>query len=139
MPAAAAPHSRSQTGASAVEMALILPLLLTLVFAVFDYSRFFFLRATVTAAVADAARIATLPGSTDAMIASAVAAALTDPVNEASAQVPSVSVSPGQRPAGTQVTVTASLPFSPVILPQYLGTTLFPPFINASATMVVEP
>ncbi|KHK03368.1 TadE/TadG family type IV pilus assembly protein [Desulfovibrio sp. TomC] len=131
--------AKNQTGASAVEMALILPLLLTLVFAIIDYSRFFFVRFTVTAAVADAARIAVLPGTTDAMIAAVVSAALTDPISQGADQPPSVDVTPNQRVAGTPVTVTASLPFSPLILPQFLGITLFPQSIRASATMVVEP
>ena len=130
---------QDQRGASAVEMALILPLLLTLVFAVVDYSRFFFIRSTVTAAVADAARLAVLPGTTDAMIAAAVAQDLLDPLNQAAGQIPNVTVTPAQRNAGQPVTVTASLPFSPLILPQFLGMPLFPQRINAAATMVVEP
>ena len=130
---------QDQRGASAVEMALILPLLLTLVFAVIDYSRFFFIRSTVTAAVADATRLAVLPGTTDAMIAAAITQSLVDPVNQAAGQAPNVSVTPAQRNAGQPVTVTASLPFSPLILPQFLGKTLFPQNINAAATMVVEP
>ena len=131
--------SPDQRGASAVEMALILPLLLTVVFAIIDYSRFFFLRSTVTAAVADATRLAVLPGTTDAMIAAAVTQALLDPLNQATGQTPSVSVTPSQRSAGQPVTVTANLPFSPLILPQFLGMSLFPQNINAAATMVVEP
>lgn len=130
---------QDQRGASAVEMALILPLLLTLVFAVIDYSRFFFIRSTVTAAVADAARLAVLPGTTDAMIAAAVAQDLLDPLNQAAGQLPNVTVAPAQRNAGQPVTVSANLPFSPLILPQFLGITLFPSSINAAATMVVEP
>jgi Flp pilus assembly protein TadG len=133
------PTAKNQCGASAVEMALILPLLLTLVFAIIDYSRFFFVRATVTAAVADAARIAVLPGATDAMIAASIAAALLDPISQDGGQAASVSVNPAQRSAGMPVTVTASLPFSPLILPRFLGIPLFPETINAAATMVVEP
>jgi|GEM_PF-2151888 len=135
----AASPSHAQTGASVVEMALLLPVLLALVFAVVDYSRFFFLRATVTAAVADAARVAVLPETTDAMIADSVAASLSDPLNQSSGETAVVTVTPGQRTAGNPVTVTAVLPFSPIILPQFLGTALFPQSITASATMVVEP
>lgn len=131
--------SLSQRGASAVEMALVLPLLLTVVFAIIDYSRMFFIRSTVTAAVADATRLAVLPGTTDAMIAAAITQALRDPINQAAGQPPNVTVTPAQRSAGQPVTVTASLPFSPLILPQFLGMTLFPQNIHAAATMVVEP
>lgn len=122
-----------------MEMALLLPLLLTLVFAIIDYSRFFFLRSTVTAAVADAARIAALPGTTDAMVSTSIAASLDDPINQASGQTATVTVTPDQRVAGAPVTVTAVLPFSPLILPQFLGASLFPQNISASATLVVEP
>ena len=122
-----------------MEMALILPLLLTLVFAIIDYSRFFFIRSTVTAAVADATRLAVLPGTTDAMIAAAIAQDLLDPLNRAAGQTPEISVTPGQRTAGQPVTVSARLPFSPLIFPQFLGIPLFPENINAAATMVVEP
>jgi hypothetical protein len=73
------------------------------------------------------------------MIATAVYGALLDPISQASNQTASVTVTPDQRLAGTPVTVTASLAFSPLILPQYMGITLFPQHISASATMVVEP
>ena len=137
MPTAA--RFQDQTGASAVEMALALPLLLTLVFAVVDYSRYFYLRASVTAAVADAARTAVMPGATDAMIVASVNAGVSDPIYQAAGETVAVAVSPAQRVAGAPVTVTATLPFAPLILPRYLGTTLFPQTVSASATMVVEP
>ena len=135
----AATTFQDQTGASAIEMALVLPLLLTLVFAVIDYSRFFYLRATVTAAVADGARVASMPGTTDAMVVASVNGSVSDPIYQAAGQTVAVTISPAERVAGAPVTVTAVLPFSPLILPQFLGTTLFPQTVNASATMVVEP
>ena len=97
------------------------------------------LRSTVTAAVADAARLAVLPGTTDAMVSAAITQALLDPINQAAGETPQISVTPAERSAGQPVTVTARLPFSPLILPQFLGLALFPQNINASATMVVEP
>ena len=137
MPAAS--RLQDQTGASAVEMALALPLLLTLVFAVIDYSRFFYLRATVTAAAADGARVAVMPGATDAMVVASVNNSVNDPIYQAAGQTIEVAVTPAQRVAGSPVTVTATLPFSPLILPQYLGTPLFPQTVAAAATMVGEP
>lgn len=137
MPAAARPND--QAGASAIEMALILPLLLTLVFAIIDYSRFFYLRASLSSAVADGARVAVLPGATAAMVNASVASSLSDPVYQGAGQTASVTVTPSPPVANQPVTVAATLPFSPLILPQYLGTSLFPASINASATMVVEP
>ena len=137
MPTAA--RLKDQTGASAVEMALILPLLLTLVFAIIDYSRFFYLRASLAAAVADGARVAVLPGATAAMVNASVAGSLSDPIYQGAGQTAVVSVTPSPPVANQPVTVSATLPFSPLILPHYLGTTLFPQSINTSATMVVEP
>lgn len=135
----AAARSHDQTGASAIEMALILPLLLTFVFAIIDYSRFFYLRASVTAAVADGARVAVMPGATDAMVNSSVTGSLSDPIYQGAGQTAVVTVSPALRTAGAPVTVTAVLPFSPLILPHFATGTLFPENISASATMVVEP
>ncbi len=137
MPAAARPND--QSGASAIEMALILPLLLTLVFAIIDYSRFFYLRASLSSAVADGARVAVLPGATAAMVNASVASSLSDPIYQGAGQTASVTVTPSPPVPNQPVTVAATLPFSPLILPQYLGTSLFPASINASATMVVEP
>lgn len=47
---ASTPHAQPQAGAGAVEMALLLPLLPALVFAVIDSSRFFSRRASATMA-----------------------------------------------------------------------------------------
>ncbi len=132
-------NKRDQAGASAVEMALLLPVLLTIVFAVIDYGRFFYLRTSLTAAVADAARIATMPGATDAAVQASVAGALDLPINQGAGGSATVSVSPSVRVAGSPVTVSAVLPFEPLILPRFLGQTLFPEAVTASATMVVEP
>jgi hypothetical protein len=82
-----------QTGAAVVEMALLLPLLLTVVFGIIDYGRVLFIRAARTAAVA----------------------------------------------AAPPAAVSATLPFTPLVLPQTLGIPLFPQNVAASAAMTVEP
>ena len=42
-------------------------------------------------------------------------------------------------PREPMVTVSLSYPFEPLILPQFVGQTLFPPAIKAGASAVVEP
>lgn len=128
-----------QTGAAVVEMALLLPLLLTVVFGIIDYGRFFFIRAAVTAAVADAARTAVLPAATDEQVTHIVENALLDPVSSRAGGQVAVTVDPQVRTPGTTVTVSATLPFTPLVLPQTLGIPLFPQNVAASAAMTVEP
>ena len=129
----------SQRGASVVEMALLLPVLLTVVFGIVDYGRFFFIRSAVTAAVADAARTAVLPATTTEEITQVVEEALAGPFTRESAENAMISVVPEMRFPGGTVTVTASLPFQALVLPGFLGTRLFPQNVTASATTTTEP
>ncbi|WP_438266340.1 TadE family protein [Desulfolutivibrio sulfoxidireducens] len=122
-----------------MEMALLLPVFLTVVFGIIDYGRFFFIRAAVTAAVADAARTAVLPAATDEQITRIVETALRDPITTGTGGQVAVSVAPETRTPGTVVTVTATMPFTPLVLPGFLGTQLFPQNVAASAAMTVEP
>ena len=132
-------HIHRQSGASVVEMALLLPVLLTVVFGIVDYGRFFFIRSAVTAAVADAARMAVLPTTTTEEITQAVEEALAGPFTRESGENALISVSPDLRLPGDTVTVTASLPFQALVLPGFLGTRLFPQNVTASATTTMEP
>ncbi len=50
-----------------------------------------------------------------------------------------MTITPVARTAGDVVTVRLSYPFEPLILPQFVGQTLFPPAITAGASAVVEP
>ncbi|NMC49141.1 MAG: pilus assembly protein [Desulfovibrio sp.] len=128
-----------QRGASVVEMALLLPIFLTVVFGIIDYGRFFFVRASVTAAVADGARTAVLPAATNEEVTRIVENAVSDPISTGTGAQVAVSVAPETRNPGDEVTVSASMPFTPLILPSYLGVQLFPNNISASATMTMEP
>ncbi len=129
----------SRRGAAVVEMALLLPVLLTVVFGIVDYGRFFFIRSAVTAAVADAARMAVLPAVTTEEITQAVGEDLAGPITHDSGGNALISVVPEVRLPGDTVTVTATLPFQALILPAFLGTRLFPQIVTASATMTMEP
>jgi len=59
-------------GAAVVEMAVVLPLLLTLVFGIIQYGYIFMVRQSLTHAANEACRVASLPGSTDADILGSV-------------------------------------------------------------------
>ncbi len=122
-----------------VEMALLLPVFLTVVFGIIDYGRFFFVRASVTAAVADGARAAILPAAADEEITRIVENAVSDPISTGTGAQVEVTVDPTTRNPGDAVTVSATMPFTPLILPRYLGVQLFPNNISASATMTMEP
>lgn len=129
-----------QSGSGAVEMALLLPVVLLVFFAIIDFSRFFFLRASLTAAVSDAARLASLPAAADADIKALITASLADPVSQGGdAASVTVTITPEARQAGEPVTVAADLPYRPMLLPGLMGVSIFPDTITASATTVVEP
>ncbi len=136
--------TQGQRGASAVEMALLLPVLLLVLFAIFEYGRFFYLQSMAASVAASAVRVASLPGATDAAIAAAVTGELNNgsdgnPPGFSLGVTPSISISPAERTAGEPVTVSFSYPFSPLILPQFVGSTLFPASIAAGASAMVEP
>lgn len=129
-----------QSGSGAVEMALLFPVVLLIFFAIIDFSRFFFLRASLTSAVSDAARVASLPNATDAAIKAVITAALADPVSQGgNATEVDVTITPAVRQTGAPVTVAADLPYSPMLLPRLMGRSIFPNTITAAATTVVEP
>jgi Flp pilus assembly protein TadG len=133
------PCEHRQRGAAVVEMALLLPVFLTIVFAVVDYGRFFFIRSAVTAAVADAARTALLPAATTEAITLVVQDALDDRISRRAGGDLTVNVTPETRLPGGQVTVSADLPFTSLILPDFLGARLFPQAVTAAATVTMEP
>lgn len=133
-------RTREQGGSGVAEMALLLPVVLLVFFGIIDFSRFFYLRNCLTAAVSDAARVATLPGSADSDIKVVITTALADPVSlGADGTGVTVTVTPATRLAGKPVTVTAGLPYSPLFLPRLMGGSVFPDTITATATTEVEP
>ncbi|UJX42165.1 pilus assembly protein [Desulfovibrio sp. JY] len=137
-------RQHNQHGASAVEMALLLPVVLLILFAIFEYSRFFYLESMAAAVSSNAARLASLPGTTDAAVTALVTAELNNaadasPPGFGLGVTPEVALSPPERVAGDSVTVTFRYPFVPMILPQFVGVPLFPDYITAGASAQVEP
>ena len=59
-------QKRNRTGASALEFALVAPALIILVFGLMEWSRFEMIRQVSSTAAFAAARVGTLPGSTEA-------------------------------------------------------------------------
>lgn len=124
---------RNQDGQAAVELALVLPLLVLLLFGMLEGGRILGTYLSVNHAVREGARLAAL-GATDAMIDQRVrdSAAMVD------RGLLTVEINPvGQRQRGAGVTVSAAYPlpiFAPVI-PALTGGTFT---ISASATMRVE-
>lgn len=74
-------------GASAVEFALIAPLLLTVVFGIIEFGYLFMARQMVHHAAADATRTAILPGYTDADVRASAQGQLASSLNLSTGQV----------------------------------------------------
>jgi Flp pilus assembly protein TadG len=93
---------RSDSGAAAVEFALLAPLLLLLVFGLVDFSRGFNAQVTVTHAAREGVRVQALGGTP---------AEVTTTTQNAAAPV-TVAVTPGACNAGQPTSVTATTQFT---------------------------
>lgn len=110
-----------RSGAAAVELALVLPVFFTLVFAQIEAARMGQVTQMLTIAARQAARIAAIPGKTQSDVQSAVTAVLAN----TGISVGTVSPSPSTwatDPGGTQITVSLSVAFNKV---SWLGTPMF--------------
>jgi Flp pilus assembly protein TadG len=98
-------HTENERGAVAVELALILPVLVMLVFGIIEFGRAYNAKIALTQAVREGARVLAL-GSGDPVTTTKSAAASLDP-NQ-------ISVTPSSSPCtpGTSVIVTATYPLS---------------------------
>jgi Flp pilus assembly protein TadG len=103
-------HQSDERGAAAVEMAIVLPILILLVFGIIQWSIYFNRLQGLQAAAREGARVAALPQSTQTDVKNKVTAAL-DGVLPSGAN-PTITVSPSTsnpcdlQPTGTSVTVT---------------------------------
>ncbi len=66
-----ASSSRSEAGAAAVEFAIVVPLLLLLLFAIFDYGRFFLVQMALTSGAQEGVRASVL-GQSDSTVSTTV-------------------------------------------------------------------
>jgi len=127
-----------ERGAGAVEMALVLPILLTVMFGIIEFGRYFWWEHSITAAATEGARMAILDPTivSDAQV-NAWAAQVAEDGGVTAATT--VTVSPAGRPRSQPITVTVSAPFQALILPQMVAGLVMPTNITESATMVGEP
>ena len=104
--------SRDQRGAAAVEMAIVLPILILLVFGIVQWSIYFNRLQGLQAAAREGARVAALPQSTQADVKSKVTDALSGVLPSGTSPVITVSPSSSNpcdlQPSGTSVTVTVT-------------------------------
>ena len=106
-------RKRDQRGAAAVEMAIVLPVLVLLVFGIIQWSIYFNRLQGLQAAAREGARVAALPQSTQSDVKAKVTDALSGVLP--SSATPTITVSPSSsnpcdlQPAGTSVTVTVKV------------------------------
>jgi Flp pilus assembly protein TadG len=104
---------------AAVEMAVVTPLLLTLLFGIIEYGWTFFVRQSMVNAAREGARVAALPGSTDQQIRDRVTEYLT-PAG-LTAQVTLQRAVPPDNPTEK---VTVTIPYAQItLLGAYFGRT----------------
>ena len=117
-------------GAAAVELAVVLPLLLTLVFGIIEFGWVFMVRETLTNASREGCRMAVLQGSTEQDIQDRVAASM----NSTGLSTYTVQISRSS-PGDPNETVQVLVPFADVsLLGGYFGPTDF----NLGATTVMR-
>ncbi|MBT2727433.1 pilus assembly protein [Bacillus sp. ISL-75] len=121
---------KSQKGQSLVELALVLPVLILLLFGIIDFSRIFHAYLTIDHAGREAARSASI-GSDDATVKNTAASDATS----IGLTTEKVSIS-GTRTSGTDVTITITYPitFLTPIIGQIIGTLT----LTDTTTMRVE-
>jgi Flp pilus assembly protein TadG len=126
----------NERGASAVEFALLLPLLMMILFGIIEFGMALYRQAILTNASREGARLGivqSVPTITSGQINTRIDAYLTAagiaPGSVTRAISPIVSVT------GTPVTVTLTLPYTFVVLP---GLTSITPTINLTASTVMS-
>jgi Flp pilus assembly protein TadG len=126
----------NERGASAVEFALLLPLLMMILFGIIEFGMALYRQAILTNASREGARLGivqSVPAITDAQINTRIDTYLT----AAGIAPGSVTraISPIVPVTGTPVTVTLTLPYTYVVLP---GLTSITPTINLTASTVMS-
>ena len=121
-----------RSGTQTVEMALVAPVILLLVFGSFEFSRVMMVRQALTNAAREGTRTACLVTTTNSAdaeeaVRAALRAVVTDAANNTDIQItvePSFTTAP---PAGTTITTTVSVACSDI--------SWLPPFFTAGATI----
>jgi Flp pilus assembly protein TadG len=126
---------RSESGASAVEFAILLPLLMMILFGIIEFGLALYQQAVLTNASREGARLGivqSIPAITTAQIDATIDAYLT-PAGITPGNVTRTIVAGGV--TGTPVSVGLTLPYTFMVLP---GLTSVAPTINLSAQTVMR-
>ena len=127
---------RSESGASAVEFALLLPVLMLILFGIIEFGMALYRQAILTNASREGARlaiVASVPPITNAAVDTKIDAYLTAAgINPGTVTRNTPVITGG---TGSNVTVTLTLPYTYVVLP---GLTSITPSINLVATTVMR-
>jgi Flp pilus assembly protein TadG len=126
---------RSESGASAVEFALLLPVLMMILFGIIEFGFALYQQSILTNASREGARLGivqSIPAITTAQINAAIDNYLT-PAGINPANVTRVIVAGGA--TGTPVSVALTLPYTFMVLPNL---TALPPMINLTANTVMR-
>lgn len=126
---------RHEQGAAALEMALVLPIMLLLLFGIIDMGRFYWAQHSVVHAANEAARLAVLEGVTEAEVNNVVDFHLRHWNN-----TPVVQIVENPAGAGTPATVTVSvsMPFRFLVIPNLVTGAFAPSTMSHSVTMLLE-
>lgn len=125
----------SERGAAAVEMALMLPILLLLIFGTIEIGRFYWVKHALVHAVNEGARMEVLADSTPEEVKEVVSFHLRDWAPTVTAVVTPI---PATANAPAAINVTATIPFSFIILPHFLTGYFGIDTISHSVTMRSE-
>ncbi len=104
---------RRRRGAAMIEFALCLPILLLLVFGIMEIGRALMVYQILTNGAREGARLAIIPGSTDAKVTSKIDTYMTNA--GISGHTRQVSPSIGASNSGDAITITVSVPFNQVM------------------------
>lgn len=123
----------AESGVAAVEMALVFPLFLVLVFGVIDVSRFFWTQHAVCHAVSEGVRMGMLSEPTDSEVISVI----TDALEAGGVDVTS-SISISGRTVGANTSISVSMPFQYLFLPDWVAGAFNATTISSTAVMQYE-
>ena len=123
--------SGKRRGAALVEMAMVLPVFVTIILGVIEFGRAMMVGQLVTNAAREGARLATLNGTTNQMVQSEVTSSLAATVGTSTGNI-SVTISNANPSSGNTltnavtddlITVNVSIPFTSIsyLTPAYLG------------------
>ncbi len=126
----AIPKPPARPGIIAVEVALLLPLFMFLLFVGIEFGRMFWIKTVINDAAAEGARLAILNEPTDAEVRDAVRERLRTQGVETGA-----AVTVGPREAGRPVAVTVDADLDMLVLPDGLAAMLGTPRITSTSTM----